>query len=321
MMRFRILALITIWSLLCLPSAAATSTASGTAETAIGTVLDNLHLAASNADGDLYFSLFTEHAVFIGTDASERWSIEQFRTFAEPYFSKGQGWTYVPRERHIHILPSGAAARFDEILSNESYGTCRGTGVVELIDNAWYISQYSLTIPIPNELARDIVRRIKKLEATTEQTPAEQSLTIFLVRHAEKIDESRNPDLSPSGLLRAKQLNDVLRDAQITHIHSSDFIRTQDTAAPLAKRLGLEVELYDPNDLRALVKQLTMTGGRHLVVGHSNTTPAVVELLGGDPGAGIEVEGEYDRLYIVTSDPNGHVNTTMMRYGYASMIE
>ncbi len=155
------------------------SAASNEAEAAIGTVLDTFHRAASEADGKLYFSLFSDDAVFIGTDVTERWSIDQFKVFAEPYFSQGHGWTYVPGERHVTILPGGVIARFDEILSNESYGTCRGTGVLILTSAGWRISQYSLTIPIPNELARDFVGLIKELEAQQgkgAENPAEPSV-------------------------------------------------------------------------------------------------------------------------------------------------
>ena len=155
------------------------SAASNEAEAAIDTVLDTFHRAASEADGELYFSLFSDNAVFIGTDITERWSIDQFKAFAEPYFSKGQGWTYVPGVRHIVMLPGGGAAQFDEILVNESYGTCRGTGVLVLTHAGWRISQYSLTIPIPNELARDVVGLIKEFEAEQEATaedPAKPAL-------------------------------------------------------------------------------------------------------------------------------------------------
>jgi len=73
----------------------------GGAEEAIDGVLNSFHQAASDADGALYFSLFAEDAVFIGTDATERWSVEEFKTFAEPYFSKGRGWTYTKTQRHV----------------------------------------------------------------------------------------------------------------------------------------------------------------------------------------------------------------------------
>ncbi len=99
------------------------------------------------------------------------------------------------------------------------------------------------------------------------------------------------------------------------HVHSSDFARTRDTAAPTASELGLEVQLYDPFDLPGLIERLHRAGGRHLVVGHSNTTPSAAELLGGQPGAPIDDESEFDRLYIVTIGRDGAATSVMMRYG------
>ncbi len=154
--------LITLWCC-CVPLIG--TAASNDAQTAVGAVLDTLHQAAAEADGDLYFSLFAADAVFLGTDPSERWSIEQFKAFAQPYFSKGQGWAYLPGERHVDILPGGKTAQFDELLSNAAYGVCRGTGVLVLTPRGWRISQYSLSIPIPNDLAKDIVARIREFDA------------------------------------------------------------------------------------------------------------------------------------------------------------
>ena len=128
----------------------------------IEVVLDQLHTAAAKADGKLYFSLFSENAVYIGTDAKETWTLEQFRQFAEPYFSKGKGWTYTATQRHVYLSQGGDTAWFDELLWNSKYGVCRGTGVLERIKGQWKIAQYHLTIPIPNELADDIVKQIKE---------------------------------------------------------------------------------------------------------------------------------------------------------------
>ena len=128
--------------------------------------LDALHVAASHAESKAYFDLFTEDAVFIGTDVNEYWTINEFKDFAEPYFSKGKGWTYVPRSRNITFSESGKMAWFHEILDNASYGTTRGTGVLILEeDNVWRIAQYHLTIPIPNELAGELTTQIKAKEA------------------------------------------------------------------------------------------------------------------------------------------------------------
>ena len=144
---------------------------------------------------------------------------------------------------------------------------------------------------------------------------AEEPLVVFLVRHAEKVDEGEDPELNAAGRERAGVLAGILRDAGIGHVHSSDFIRTRNTASPTAAVFGLELEIYDPGDLVSLVEHLRATGGRHLVVGHSNTTPGVVELLGGTPGSEIDEPGEFDWLYVVTISAGGEASTVLMRYG------
>jgi len=139
------------------------------ATAAVSAVLDSLHHDASVADEEAYFALFAPEAVFIGTDATERWTVEQFRTYAHQRFATGQGWTYVVRAgtRHVELDPTGSVAWFDEILDNAHYGETRGTGVVRLIDGDWKIAQYHLTIPVPNALADSVVQMIK----TREQPP------------------------------------------------------------------------------------------------------------------------------------------------------
>ncbi len=82
--------------------------------------LDRFHQAASNADGAAYFALFAPEAVFIGTDANERWTVDQFKAYAMPYFSRGKGWTYISKLRHVQFSPQGDVAWFDEILGNKT---------------------------------------------------------------------------------------------------------------------------------------------------------------------------------------------------------
>jgi len=147
--------------------------------------------------------------------------------------------------------------------------------------------------------------------AAVEQKP----LVVFLVRHAEKTDAGKDPELSEDGKTRAGVLAEVLRSAKIDHVYSTDFIRTRDTAAPVAKEAGVEVGKYDPKDLAGFAKKLKDAGGRVLVVGHSNTTPELTKLLGGDPGTEINEKGEYDRLYILTIGKDGTVNSALLRYG------
>ncbi len=157
----------TVFAVVALLAMAATVAAENP-EKDVDAVLTALHTAASEANGELYFSLFTDDAVFMGTDATERWSVDDFKAFAEPYFSKGRGWTYTKTERNIFFSADGKTAWFDEMLSNENYGTCRGTGVLVLSDRGWRFTQYNLTIPIPNDLARDFAEEIKELETQSE---------------------------------------------------------------------------------------------------------------------------------------------------------
>lgn len=142
-----------------------------------------------------------------------------------------------------------------------------------------------------------------------------EGTTVFLLRHAEKAAASSDPPLSTAGQERARELARTLRDAGIRHIHSTDYSRTRDTVAPIADLLELEIKIYDPHALEAFAEALKGRGGKHLVVGHSNTTPKLVELLGGEPGTEIDEPGEYDRLYIVSIADDGAVSTTLLRYG------
>lgn len=152
--------------------------------------------------------------------------------------------------------------------------------------------------------------------ATTALAGTENTV-VFLVRHAERADASRDSELSEAGRQRASELARMLRNADIDNIHSTNYIRTRETAAPLAALLGLKPEFYDAAELAEFAQTLKLQGQRHLVVGHSNTTPELVSLLGGNPGTPIEESGEYDRLYVVTVTESG-VTSVLMRYGASS---
>lgn len=137
---------------------------------------------------------------------------------------------------------------------------------------------------------------------------------IYLVRHAEKLTGD-DPALSPAGIARADALAERLRYVSLTDIYTTDYKRTRDTAAPIARQAGLEPRLYDPRRLQEFAETLRKTKGRILVVGHSNTTPQLVELLGGDPVSQIDEASEYDRFYIVTLNRDGSVDSELRRYG------
>lgn len=127
----------------------------------VNAVLNGFHASAARADMEGYVGRMSVDGVFLGTDASERWTREEFRVFCEPYFSQGRGWKYVPRDRHVAFSADGRTAWFDEILSNEAYGTLRGSGVLTLSGGLWRVEQYNLAMLVPNDVSEDVVQLIE----------------------------------------------------------------------------------------------------------------------------------------------------------------
>jgi broad specificity phosphatase PhoE len=129
---------------------------------------------------------------------------------------------------------------------------------------------------------------------------------VFVVRHAERADTGappmqgqNDPPLSTLGQARAAKLAWMLGDSGIKAIFATEFRRTQDTALPLAAKLGLTVHRVPSSDTEGLITTLRKehTEDIVLVVGHSNTLPAIVKALGG-PDVTI-ADSEYDNLFIV----------------------
>jgi broad specificity phosphatase PhoE len=133
---------------------------------------------------------------------------------------------------------------------------------------------------------------------------------IYLVRHAEKMG-SQDPELTPRGQERARAIAAILHRAGITAIFSTPTQRTMQTAAPLAQQTGLTVQTYEPGAPRLLVEKVRGLSGAVVVVGHSNTLPELVRLLGGAPGADI-ADDEFDRLYQLLPGADGRVRTILL---------
>ena len=125
-----------------------------TDDLAIHSQLDRLHEMASQANFDDYFALYAPDAVFIGTDAGERWTIDEFKAYAEPHFLVGRGWTYRTIERHI--MGEDSVRWFDELLWNEKLGPCRGSGVMVKVGDDWLVSHYVLSLAVPNQIAGEV---------------------------------------------------------------------------------------------------------------------------------------------------------------------
>jgi len=134
------------------PSLATAQSAEGMfAQGAVAAVLDGFHAAAAAADEEKYFSYLAPDAVFLGTDATERWDVAAFRAYAHPHFEKKKAWSFQSIRRAVTVAASGAVAWFDEDLQTEKLGPCRGSGVLILDGRTWKIAQYNLSVAVPNE--------------------------------------------------------------------------------------------------------------------------------------------------------------------------
>lgn len=122
----------------------------------ISSMLDSMNVAASQADFDRYFSFYAEDAVFMGTDATERWDKKSFIEWSKPYFDRGKAWSFTAVKRNIIFEKSGKLAWFDELLDTQMK-ICRGSGVVEKVGRQWKIKQYVLSMTIPNSRVDSII--------------------------------------------------------------------------------------------------------------------------------------------------------------------
>lgn len=141
-------------------SAVQTSSKDGRARDQINKVLDDWHAAAAAADEARYFGHLTASSVFMGTDATERWTKEEFQAYAHPHFAKGKAWAFTSVRRSIGLGPGPTTAWFEEDLSTPNLGPARGSGVLVLEGRVWRIDQYNLSVPIPNEIFDEVKKLI-----------------------------------------------------------------------------------------------------------------------------------------------------------------
>lgn len=143
----------------------------------------------------------------------------------------------------------------------------------------------------------------------------EASTQYYFIRHAEKDDsnpQDRDPQLSEAGKERAAKWAEVFKDVEFDLIFSSDYHRTRTTAKAIADSQQKEVEIYDPRMLNNPAFQEKTKGKTVLVVGHSNTNPAFVNLILKEKKFQDLAEKEYGSLFIVTVAPNGEKTSQVL---------
>ena len=146
-----------------------------------------------------------------------------------------------------------------------------------------------------------------------------QPVILFVVRHAEKSAPNGDLPLGAAGRARADALVSMLGQAGVSHVYSTEMIRSRETAGPLAQKLGLTPKVIPVAQTDALVADLKTLppGSVALVVNHSGTIPTLLEKLGAEKPAAI-VEEQYDRLFVVTRSTEGGTRSVELRYGSPS---
>ncbi|WP_171022403.1 SixA phosphatase family protein [Thalassotalea litorea] len=147
--------------------------------------------------------------------------------------------------------------------------------------------------------------------AVNTATQSDDTYSLYLIRHAEKQIDKTDPALTNCGMQRSEQYAKDFKAISLDAIYSSDYRRTQQTAAPTAKQKQLPISSYDPKQLEAIAKQLLSNKQSALVVGHSNTTGVLAGILTGQKLTEFS-EQEYDRVYVVEIN-NGQGTLTLTR--------
>ena len=129
----------------------------------INNFIDQWHLDASNADMEAYFEKIDDEGIYIGTDATEVWTKQEFYEWQKPRTKDGVAWDFKATERNIYLGEKSKYVWFDELLSY-SGGTLRGSGVLIQREEGWKIMHYVLSLPVPNEKFSAVLKAMKESE-------------------------------------------------------------------------------------------------------------------------------------------------------------
>ncbi len=151
---------------------------------------------------------------------------------------------------------------------------------------------------------------------------SQATTTIIFIRHADKaampVDD---PGLSYAGRQRVAELTRQLADADVVAgidaIYVTPYRRTQETARPIADKLGLPLNVYDAADTEMVLETILSKhkGKIILVVGHNSTIPVLIANLGASKKVPEIAENEFDNIYIISIPWFGKTKTIRLRYG------
>lgn len=119
------------------------------------------HKSAAVADETVFFGSMQKDGIYLGTDATEKWTRDEMKKWSEPYFAKESAWAFTTKSRSFYFNDDKSIAWFDELLDTWM-GVCRGSGVLELKNNEWKLVHYHLSNTIPNEKLDSVLELLKE---------------------------------------------------------------------------------------------------------------------------------------------------------------
>ena len=173
----------------------------------------------------------------------------------------------------------------------------------------------------PKQLVRYAVAALVIVLAHSGPAAAQDLTTVLVVRHTEKVSDASDAVLSEVGWNRARELQRITADANITVLFASQYARAQQTLEPIANQLGLEILVHDAGDSEGLARRILAdhAGEVVLVSGHSNTVTEIVAALGAPEPPPIE-DWDYDDLFVVTIGPEQNARVVHLSYGEPSAL-
>jgi len=191
------------------------------------------------------------------------------------------------------------------LLSILVFGTCSCSRVMEYTTLQKVVKQTDGKLSLMDEKKLKIPKFNKN-----EQT------VIYLVRHAEKEKTKGDVHLTKEGRARANKLNSILKDEQLDFVYSTRFNRTQETAEPSATEHQLNIQEYDHGKLEAFGQSIldNHRGKKVLVVGHSNTTPKLLNFFMGEEVKGMIKESDYENLYVISVSKKGKAKALLLKF-------
>jgi hypothetical protein len=110
-----------------------------------------------------YFDKIAKDGVYIGTDKTEHWRRDAFKTWAKPYFKRKSAWAFKAQRRNVYSSEDGSMIWFDELLDTQM-GICQASGVMRRKGDSFEIVHYQLSMAVPNEVGGQVTRLIRDFE-------------------------------------------------------------------------------------------------------------------------------------------------------------